>query len=156
VATVAHECEKLLAFEHGADDFLTEPVSARELAARIRVNVPSDPAIPAAGRRSVPFRFGPLTLDPGAHTVSKNGVVKDLTAAEFTILEYLILQAGVPLSSEQLYAKLPRGLVGGPSSIRMIVHRLRQKVEDDPTAPTLLVNVRGQGLALRRTPEVSS
>ena len=77
----ADDIDRLIGFDHGADDYLTKPFNILELKARIRAILKrtSRPASPTVNELSI----GPLTLDLDARNAYKSGVLADLTAKEF-------------------------------------------------------------------------
>ncbi len=142
------ESVKVLAFELGADDYVTKPFGGRELAARVR----------AVLRRIAPevedvLRFrspGPrpraLLIDPSRHEVHLDGEPIPLTHAELGILTALARAHGRVLSRVQLLdAVFGVERWVAERTIDVHVRRLRQKLEDDPGAPEIVLTVRGAG-----------
>jgi DNA-binding response OmpR family regulator len=135
---------KLRGFNLGADDYVTKPFNAEELAARVR----------AVLRRSRPneegesqvFKFGGIEVDFGAHTAHKGESPVDFTALEFDILEYLIQHRGRTISRKQLLRDVWG--ISGDITTRTIdrhVASLRKKIEPDPTEPQFIETVYGIG-----------
>ena len=81
------DMDKLMGFEHGADDYLTKPFNILELKARIRALLRRSGALETQRSR---ITVGELTVDTQERNVYKNGVVADLTAREFDMVELLI------------------------------------------------------------------
>lgn len=142
------ESIKVLALDLGADDYVTKPFGGRELAARLR----------AVLRRVTPetesilrFRSAAgdhirLMIDPARHAVRIHGQAVRLTHAELGILNTLAAARGRVLSRPQLLdAALGTGRWVSDRTIDVHIRRLREKIEDDPSAPEIVLTVRGLG-----------
>jgi two-component system alkaline phosphatase synthesis response regulator PhoP len=121
----AAEMDKLLGFEHGADDYVTKPFSPRELVARVR----------ALLRRARPsghsdvLESGDLRVDVSGRTVSRAGDPLVLTPREFDLLVFLVRHPGRVLSREELLRKVwGYDYVGETRTVDVHVRRLRQKL----------------------------
>ena len=135
--------------EAGADDYVTKPVIAKELAARIRallrrVQLHEAPAAPA--RMSV---FGDVELRREQGVVLKGGRELSLTKTEYRLVCEFADHAGAVLSRDQLL-ELVWGYeyLGDSRLVDAHVRRLRVKLEDHPDDPKLIVTVRGLGYRL--------
>lgn len=126
------DMDKLLGFEHGADDYLTKPFNILELKARIRA------LLRRSGKNELQQKTscGSITVDSVSRNAYKNGVLADLTAKEFNLIELLIRNPNRVYSRETLL-----DLIWGDdyrSDIRTVdvhIRRLREKLEDDPAQP---------------------
>jgi DNA-binding response OmpR family regulator len=145
------EEHKVRALEAGADDYVTKPFSHRELVARIQVQLRrATRARTAARGADVPLRVGTLTLDPATHSVTQTGQPVTLTVMEFRLLHYLMTNAGNVVPMDQLLKQVWGYRDGGGSDVvRVTVHRLRGKLEDDPSRPQLLRTIPGVGVQLK-------
>jgi len=140
------ELDKLLGLELGADDYLTEPFSPRELVARVkavlrRTDRPTDP--------SDVIRVGELQLDVPRMRTEVAGRGVDLTPTEFTLLATLARQPGRIFTRSQLLDALHG--VAFESYERAIdshIKNLRRKLEPDPRQPRFVLTVYGVGYRL--------
>ena len=138
------EVDKVVGLELGADDYVTKPYSPRELVARIR-------AVLRRGERESndAATFGSLVIDRAAMTVTKNGEDLQLTPTELRLLLELSRRPGQALSRQQLLRLVwEHDYLGDSRLVDACVQRLRAKVEDVPSSPTLIRTVRGVGYRL--------
>lgn len=138
----ADEADKVIGLGMGADDYVTKPFSPRELVARIKA------ALRRMGGSSVKKELVSthLRVDEEARLAWKDGQVLDLTPIEFDLLQTLMRQHGRALSRDQLIEQVwGHDYYGEDRVVDVHVGRLRKKVEDDPTNPTLIATVWGAG-----------
>jgi two-component system response regulator VicR len=145
------EEDKVRGLEAGADDYLTKPFSHRELIARIRAQLRRSAQEWRARQPSeTRLEVGPITLDVGDHSVTRSGQPVGLTVTEFRLLHCLMSNAGRVVPTGELLKQVwgyqdP----GGSDVVRVTVHRLRRKLEHDPSRPTLLHTIPGVGVLLK-------
>ena len=140
----ADDMDKLMGFEHGADDYLTKPFNILELKARIRA------LLRRSGSRKETKNnvliCGHITLDADARNAYNNGVLTDLTAKEFDLMELLMRNPNRVYSRETLL-----DTIWGyeyTSDIRTVdvhVRRLREKLEQNPAEPEHIMTKWGVG-----------
>jgi len=147
VTACADTHDVVAGLEAGADDYLTKPVVAKELSARIRALLRR-----AHSRSQEPPRltFGDLELHIGAGEVRKAGRDISLTRTEFRLLCELARSPGWILSREQLLKRVwDYDYLGDSRIVDVHIGRLRAKIEDDPGDPVLILTVRGLGYKLQ-------
>lgn len=140
------ESEKIAALDLGADDYVNKPFGIGELTARLRTALRH-----TAQRASEQTRIkaGGVEIDILAHRVTRNGEPVKLTPKEFDLLAVLVRNAGRVLTHRQVLTA-----VWGPAHtedlqyLRVFIGQLRQKLEETPDAPSLIVTEPGIGYRL--------
>jgi two-component system response regulator ResD len=145
--TALGEAEHRIAgLEVGADDYVTKPFSPRELVLRIesvlrRSSQPAETSTPV-------LQAGRITVDPRARQATRDGRELSLTVRELDLLTFLMRNPGRAFTREQLMSEVWGWTYGDQSTVTVHVRRLREKVEDDATNPTLIRTVWGIGYRL--------
>ncbi len=146
----AEDIDKLMGFDLGADDYLTKPFNILELKARIR----------ALLRRSAPTKaekpanelaIGTIRLDLDGRNAYKSGVLTELTAKEFDVIELLMRNANRVYSREALLDIL--WAYEYRSDIRTVdvhIRRLREKLEENPAEPKYIMTKWGVGYYFKK------
>jgi two-component system, OmpR family, response regulator len=137
--------DKIRGLSIGGDDYVTKPFSLEELVARIRTILRrTGLAEPDSGR----LVFEDLELDEETREVSRAGRFVDLTATEYRLLRYLMLNPRRVLTRAQLLEHVWKYDFGGDARVlETYVSYLRKKL--DVHGPSLIHTVRGVGYALR-------
>jgi DNA-binding response OmpR family regulator len=134
--------DRIVGLELGADDYLAKPFEPRELVARIQAVLRRLSPQSTADRRT----FGRLTIDHKKREALIDGVNIGLTTNEYTALWLLCRHAGDVLDRDRILQEL-RGIDSEAfnRSVDITMSRIRQKLGDDPKAPTFIKTVWGTG-----------
>jgi DNA-binding response OmpR family regulator len=146
------ERDKIAGLDSGADDYVTKPVAAGELLARIRA---LRRRVVRADRSDLqPLAAGPVRLDPVAHEIRVRGQLIELTSREYALLEYLLRNVGRAIPRAELFVAVwGPDFFGEERALDVYVHSLRRKIESEPDRPALLQTVRGVGYRLASSEE---
>ena len=144
------DMDKLMGFEHGADDYLTKPFNILELKARIRA------LLRRAGsseKKSIDnhLTIGSISLDLDARNAYRSGEMVDLTAKEFDVIEFLMRNPNRVYSREALLDTI--WAYEYRSDIRTVdvhIRRLREKLENNPAEPKYILTKWGVGYYFRK------
>jgi two-component system KDP operon response regulator KdpE len=135
--------EMTRAFELGVEGFLARPYAYKELL--MRLNALQNRAPDGDDRRWVYQRNG-LTVDLRSCEVFVHGKIVSLTGTEYRLLTYLIERRGWVLSHDQILSHVwGTGYIGEKNQVKLYVWYLRQKIENDPKEPKMIVTKRGLG-----------
>lgn len=140
------ESDKVLGLELGAEDYITKPFGLAELLARVKAVLRRSDKRRENRKSLERVLAGSLEINPATREVLKDGVPVALTATEFDVLWCLVSADGKVLSRDQILAR-----VWGPDhhgtlrTIDNFLLQLRNKLDDDPSAPRHLITVRGVG-----------
>ena len=144
------DMDKLMGFDNGADDYLTKPFNILELKARIRALLRRAGA-GAATQSGNALTIGTISLDLDARDAYKNGVLADLTAKEFDVIEFLMRNPNRVYSREVLLDTI--WAYEYRSDIRTVdvhIRRLREKLEENPAEPNYIMTKWGVGYYFRK------
>jgi len=144
----SQEADKVIGLELGADDYLAKPFGLRELIARVH-------ALLRRGERPGGFpvpdtlRIGAIQIAPAALRGEKEGAVFDLTPREMAVLAVLYRERGRAVSRQKLLDEVwGRDYYGTTRTLDQLVVKIRQKIEETPSAPQFLLTVHGMGYRL--------
>jgi DNA-binding response OmpR family regulator len=140
------ESDRITGLELGADDYVVKPFSPRELVIRVKA------ILRRTGSRQPRFpeilEVAGLTIDGQSRQVHRAGAEVILTATEFDLLFCLASHPHTVFSREQLMAQVWRyeaALDAGTSTVTVHVRRLREKIEEDPSDPRIIITIWGVG-----------
>ena len=144
------DMDKLMGFDHGADDYLTKPFNILELKARIRALLRR---AGSSGKKPMDNQLtaGSITLDLDARNAYRKGELVDLTAKEFDVIEFLMRNPNRVYSREALLDTI--WAYEYRSDIRTVdvhIRRLREKLEENPAEPKYILTKWGVGYYFRK------
>lgn len=142
-ATSATNEDVTRALDLGVDGFLAKPCDEKELV--MRLNAIQSRSMESDDKRWVYQRNG-LTVDLRSCEVFVHGNPVELTGTEYKLLTYLIDRRGWVLSQDQILSHVwGPDYVGEKTQVKLYVWYLRQKIENDPSTPKMIVTKRGLG-----------
>ncbi len=151
ISALGSDEQVVAGLEAGADDYVTKPLSAPVLVAKIRGALRRAEA--TSGRIQGRLEIGGLSLDLDAKTVTKYGAPVALTRTELGVLAYLMSNAGRIVSPDQILGTVWGEAYEGENEIlRVAILRLRRKIEDDPSKPRFIVTHPGLGYTFKTEP----
>jgi DNA-binding response OmpR family regulator len=141
------DSDQVLGLGIGGDDYVVKPFSPAALVARVKAQLRrSRMQHQVSAPEGEVLRFPGLDIDVAGAEVTRRGKRLQLTATEFELLRFLASHPGRVFTRQQLFRQIWREEYPGDGSTVMVhLHRLREKVEDDPSAPRYIVTVRGLG-----------
>ncbi len=139
------ETDRIAGLEMGADDYVVKPFSPQELVSRVRAVLRRTRGQPQTGLGDS-LEFDDLCINPATRLVEVSGREIQLTAKEFDLLLFMAKHKRQVFNRDQLLDHI-WGLADyiDPSTVTVHVRRLREKVEEDPSAPRHIITVWGVG-----------
>lgn len=142
------DLDRIAGLETGADDYLPKPFNTRELLARIKAILRRNPKdLPGAPTQEAGvYTFGPMTLNLGNRTLTKDNELIPLSTGEFAVMKVLVTHPRKTLTRDQLM-NIARGreYSGLDRTIDTQISRLRKLIEKDPAKPQYIQTVWGAG-----------
>ena len=142
------EMDRLLGFAMGADDYITKPFSAKEVAFRLkaRLKVLDQVVYGQVEKKNKPITFGDVTINEETGEVYKGGKLLEFTAKELKLLLYLVNNPNRIISKEMICRQVwGEDFFGYDNTITVHMRKLRMKIEDNPSKPEYLTTVIGLG-----------
>jgi DNA-binding response OmpR family regulator len=142
------DIDKILGLELGADDYMTKPFNTRELLARIRAILRRTVQQAAAAKNFI--KIGDLQIDAIKRKVTVKGREVTLTSREFNLLSLLASNPGKVYSREELLEEIwGDDYSGDVRTVDVHIRHLREKIEEFPAEPNIILTVWGAGYKFR-------
>ncbi len=142
------DIDQVLGLGLGADDYIVKPFSRAALTARVKAHLRRyhDYNQDLSKSTEEQIKIGELEVNFTACQVWLNGALLPLTAKEYELLQYFIINRGRVLTREQIFVQVwGEDFLGDDNTVTVHIRRLREKIEADPSAPKFLKTVRGLG-----------
>jgi two-component system, OmpR family, copper resistance phosphate regulon response regulator CusR len=140
--------DRVAGLDSGADDYLVKPFALEELRARLRALLRRN-----AEEKSPVLQVADLTLNPATHFVERAGLEIDLTAKEYSLLEYFMRNPNRVITREMAESHIwSYDMMNTSNVVDVYIRRLRRKI-DDPFPLKLFETVRGTGYRMRKAEE---
>ncbi len=147
LSALGDEEHVVTALQIGADDYITKPFRPRELMARAQAHLRRGADTPSELAKNLQtLILGDVSLDPAKHQVQVAGVPVQLSRTEFSLLQYLMINANVTVSVANIIVNV-WGYEADENDevVKVTISRLRKKIERDASEPRFIVNVPGVG-----------
>lgn len=122
--------DKLVGFEIGADDYITKPFINEELVARVKAHLRREERYDKKQNNNI-IEIGEIKLNNDSYEVTKNGMLIELSTREFELLSYLMMNAGIVLSKEQIYQNVWKNNYGDIGTVAVNIKSLRNKLDEE-------------------------
>ena len=122
--------DKIVGLEIGADDYITKPFVNAELVARVKSNIRQNRRTFVENNKNI-IKIGDIEINRESYEVRKNDVLIELSGKEFELLYYLMENAGIVLSKEQIYNSVWGNCYGDIGTVAVHIKNLRTKLDDD-------------------------
>ena len=147
----SEDTDKITGLSFGADDYVTKPFNPLELVARVNSQIRRYSTLGSMEKTDSQIITGGLVLDTRSKQVTVDGEQVHLTAREYKILEYLMQNMNVVLSSSQIYeAVWNEASFGIEKTVTVHIRNIREKIEINPKDPKYLKVVYGLGYKIEK------
>ncbi len=122
--------DKLVGFEIGADDYITKPFINEELVARVKAHLRREERYDKKQKNSI-IEIGEIKINNESYEVTKDGKIIEFSTREFELLSYLMINAGLVLSKEQIYQNVWKNNYGDIGTVAVNIKSLRNKLDSE-------------------------
>lgn len=141
------ELDKLVGLSIGADDYITKPFSLKELALRVKIQLRrSKKQFNTEEDGNEAIKVGPFEVNDQTLEVKKNGELLELKPKELKMFIYMVKHKNQIISKEKFCDEVwGDDFIGYDNTIMVHIRRLREKVEENPSKPKYILNIKGLG-----------
>ncbi len=129
VSAKSQTVDKLVGFEIGADDYITKPFVNAELLARVKAKIRQVERVNVNVHDNSVIKIGDIEINKDSHEVKKDNNLVELSSKEFDLLYYLMINAGIVLSKEQIYNSVWGSNYGDIGTVAVHIKNLRSKID---------------------------
>lgn len=143
------DIDKILGLSSGGDDYITKPFSPREVVFRVKAQLRRQQYQSIILSDDIVIKLGNITIDTEGCRVYKNGDEIELTGREYQLLSYMAQNVNKIIGKERLYEQV-WGVYSSICDNTIMVHirHIREKIEDNPSNPKIIITVKGLGYKL--------
>ncbi|WP_099189647.1 response regulator transcription factor [Tepidibacter mesophilus] len=146
----SEEMDRIIGFALGGDDYITKPFSPKEVSYRVKaqlrrscINFEQDK------KNEKDISFGPFKINESKLEIKKNGQIIELKPKELKLFLYMANNPNQIISKEKICDEVwGEDYIGFDNTIMVHIRRLREKIEDNPSSPNYIINVKGLGYKL--------
>ena len=147
----SEDTDKIAGLTFGGDDYVTKPFNPLELCARVKSQIRRYVSLGSMEESQTLITTGGLSLDTEARKVTLDGEDVRVTATEYKILEYLMMNMGKTLSSNQIYENVwNENAFSTEKTVTVHIRRIREKIEFDTKNPKYIKVVWGIGYKIEK------
>ncbi|MBF8983715.1 response regulator transcription factor [Lutibacter sp. B2] len=142
----SEEMDKILGFALGGDDYVTKPFSPKEVSYRVKAQLRRN-SINISKEKNL--SFGSFEINEEKMEVKKNGMILELKPKELKLFLYMAKHPNQIISKERICDEVwGEDYIGFDNTIMVHIRRLREKIEDNPSKPKYILNIKGLGYKL--------
>lgn len=150
VSAKTSDLDKIRGLGLGADDYIEKPFSPSVLVAKVKARLAEFDRLRPDSLDKKELAEGPIALNLSSHLLYVNGKEVELKNKEYELLSFLMINKGIIYTKEDLYEKIwGMEALGDSQTVVVHINRLRDKIEENPSKPEHIINVRNSGYTFR-------